>query len=96
MTPAGRALLALAVLAAGIAPATARQDTTVRITSPLGRTGVPGVIRVVAQVQTNKDGGVVPVRFFVDGAPIGQDVDGPPGVQLTQDAGLVQGRRRTL
>ncbi len=92
MTPAGRALLALAVLAAGIAPATARQDTTVRITSPLGRTGVPGVIRVVAQVQTNKDGGVVPVRFFVDGAPIGQDVDGPPYVVEWEDANPYEAR----
>ena len=52
--------------------------TTVRITSPLGRTGVPGVIRVVAQVQTPIDGGVLPVRFFVDNAPIGVDQDGPP------------------
>ena len=53
-------------------------STTVRITSPLGRTGVPGVIRVVAQVQTQVEGGVLPVRFFVDGAPIGADDDGPP------------------
>ncbi len=92
MTPAGRALLALAVLVGGAAPATARQETTVRITSPLGRTGVPGVIRVVAQVQTNKDGGVVPVRFFVDGVPIGQDVDGPPYVVEWEDANPYEAR----
>ena len=54
------------------------EGTTVRITSPLGRTGVPGVIRVVAQVQTPVVGGVLPVRFFVDGTPIGDDEDGPP------------------
>lgn len=53
-------------------------STTVRITSPLGRTGVPGVIRVVAQVQTPVESGVLPVRFFVDDAPIGADDDGPP------------------
>ena len=52
--------------------------TAVRITSPLGRTGVPGVIRVVAQVTTDADRGVVPVHFFVDGTPIGEDLDGPP------------------
>ena len=92
MTPAGRALLALAIVVGGAAPATARQETTVRITSPLGRTGVPGVIRVVAQVQTNKNGGVVPVRFFVDGAPIGQDVDGPPYVVEWEDANPYEAR----
>jgi len=65
---------------AGAAPTLAQSagNTSVRITSPLGRTGVPGVIRVVAQVQTDVDGGVLPVRFFVDGAPIGADTDGPP------------------
>ncbi len=36
------------------------------------------MIRVVAQVQTPVDGGVLPVRFFVDDAPIGADDDGPP------------------
>lgn len=92
MTPAGRALLALAIVVGGAAPATSRQETTVRITSPLGRTGVPGVIRVVAQVQTNKDGGVVPVRFFVDGVLIGQDVDGPPYVVEWEDANPYEAR----
>jgi Ca-activated chloride channel family protein len=59
-------------------PPASAPTTTVRITSPLGRTGVPGVIRVVAQVQTPIDGGILPVRFFVDDAPIGADADGPP------------------
>ena len=63
-----------------VAAASAGQayGTAVRITSPLGRTGVPGVIRVVAQVTTDADRGVVPVHFFVDGTPIGEDLDGPP------------------
>ncbi|MBL8137471.1 MAG: VWA domain-containing protein [Acidobacteria bacterium] len=51
---------------------------TVRLTSPLGRTGVPGVIRVVAQVQSTAPEGRLPVRFFVDDALIGLDEDGPP------------------
>ena len=67
-----------AVLGGAALAAQPRDGTTVRITSPLGRTGVPGVIRVVAQVQTPVDGGVLPVRFFVDGAAIGTDDDGPP------------------
>ncbi len=78
-----RRLLASAAVAAlcgavALAQPADPPSTTVRITSPLGRTGVPGVIRVVAQVQTQVEGGVLPVRFFVDGAPIGADDDGPP------------------
>ncbi|MGD9904750.1 MAG: VWA domain-containing protein [Vicinamibacterales bacterium] len=65
----------LSVAAAAAQPS---PPATIRITSPLGRTGVPGVIRVVAQVQTDVADGVLPVRFFVDGAPIGADDDGPP------------------
>ncbi len=53
--------------------------TTVRITSPLGRTGVIGTIRVVAQIATD-GGALVPVRFFVDGKLLGEDRDGPPYV----------------
>jgi Ca-activated chloride channel family protein len=67
-----------AVLCGAVVLAQPSDATTIRITSPLGRTGVPGVIRVVAQVQTPIDGGVLPVRFFVDNASIGVDQDGPP------------------
>ena len=71
----------MAALRGAVACGAARRPaapTTVRITSPLGRTGVPGAIRIVAQVQTPVEGGVLPVRFFVDGAPLGDDDDGPP------------------
>lgn len=76
------AALAAAVLAWGSLPPAAAQEpaTIVRLTSPLGRTGVPGVVRVVAQVVTPAPDGVVPVRFFVDGKPLGEDTDGPPYV----------------
>ena len=59
--------------------------TSIRITSPLGRTGVPGVIRVVAQVVTAAPDGVVPVRFFVDDTLLGEDLDGPPYVTEWED-----------
>ena len=85
------ALAIAALLLGGSAPA-AGQDTTVRITSPLGRTGVPGIIRVVAQVFTTKDKGVVPVRFFVDGVPIGEDLDGPPYVVEWEDVNPYEAR----
>lgn len=74
-----------------VAPAAA-QTASVRITSPLGRTGVPGVIRVVAQVQTEAARGVVPVHFFVDGTSIGDDTDGPPYVVEWEDANPYEAR----
>jgi VWFA-related protein len=80
----GRFLAAVLLLAT---PGVVRADApTVRITSPLGRTGVPGVIRVVAQVATDAPKGVVPVHFFVDGQSIGDDTDGPPYVVEWEDA----------
>ena len=63
-----------------------------RITSPLGRTGVPGVIRVVAQVETPVERGVLPVRFYVDGTPIGADDDGPPYAVEWTDENPYEGR----
>ena len=48
----------------------------VRITSPLGRTGTPGTVRIVAQVHAVA--GLGPVRFFVDGTPVGTVESGPP------------------
>ena len=70
----------------------APRGTTVRITSPLGRTGVPGVIRVVAQVETPVERGVLPVRFYVDGTQIGADDDGPPYAVEWTDENPYEGR----
>ena len=67
--------------------------TTVRLTSPLGRTGVPGVIRVVAQVQTPIERGILTVRFLVDDALIGQDDDGPPYAVEWTDENPYEARR---
>lgn len=51
---------------------------TIRITSPLGRTGTTGAIRIVAQVSAKKDVAVGAVRFYVDNALVGEDPSGPP------------------
>ena len=51
---------------------------TVRITSPLGRTGLPGAIRIVAQVSHLPNVALGPVRFFVNDVPAGDDAEGPP------------------
>jgi Ca-activated chloride channel family protein len=51
---------------------------SVRITSPLGRMGTSGKIRIVAQIQTAPETTLQPVKFFVDGTLLGADDDGPP------------------
>ena len=51
---------------------------SVRITSPLGRTGGVGTVRIVAQIQRPSDATLAPVRFYVDGALFKTDDDGPP------------------
>jgi Ca-activated chloride channel family protein len=51
---------------------------TVRITSPLGRTGGSGSVRIVAQVRTAVERPFPTVRFLVDGKVIKIDDDGPP------------------
>jgi Ca-activated chloride channel family protein len=86
----GQPRLALAAVVAAVAialqgagangAAGADQSLTVRITSPMGRTGSFGAVRVVAQVGGLAEPLTPPpvVTFFVDGTPIGEDSDGPP------------------
>jgi Ca-activated chloride channel homolog len=62
---------------------TYRQDPVapplaIRITSPLGRTGTSGAIRIVAQVTSQKDVALSAVRFYVDNTLVGEDPSGPP------------------
>ena len=75
----------LAAAAAVLAAALARADTpdsvnslSVRITSPLGRTGATGLVRIVAQVNGAAVDALQPVRFYVDNVLLGQVDDGPP------------------
>lgn len=80
-----RPLFAVACcLAAVTAGLTAARQTPVvpeplgvRITSPLGRTGIPGTVRIVAQIKTENTL-VKGVRFFVDGKLLKESADGPP------------------
>jgi Ca-activated chloride channel family protein len=51
---------------------------SVRITSPLGRTGLPGTVRIVAQVRHSPAAPPGQVRFFVDDRLLGAVEDGPP------------------
>ena len=75
------AALALGLWVSLFGLADAQSDSlSVRITSPLGRTGTYGAIRVVAQVRglPNPLPSPPTVKFFADRMPIGEDVDGPP------------------
>jgi len=51
---------------------------SVRITSPLGRTGLVGATRIVARVAAPEGSVLSPVQFFVDGQLVGEDKDGAP------------------
>ena len=69
------------LLQAGFAPASSTPIAaapSVRITSPLGRSGSSGSIRIVAQIQPQPDVALGPVQFFVDGKLLQTDVDGAP------------------
>jgi VWFA-related protein len=72
--------LATALAAAAAAGSLRAQDPalSVRITSPLGRTGLPGAIRIVAQVQAPPSVQPPEVRFFVDQKLLGAVNAGPP------------------
>jgi VWFA-related protein len=76
------ALLVLVTVFGEIAPrAQAAADAAslgVRITSPLGRTGTTGAIRIVAQVNAPQGTPLLPVRFYVDNVLLGEDPEGPP------------------
>ena len=60
--------------ARGQEPAAAKP---IRITSPLGRTGVIGTVRIVAQLERPANE-ISRVSFFVDGALVGTVENGPP------------------
>lgn len=51
---------------------------SIRITSPMGRSGLSGAIRIVAQLTASPDKEIGPVLFFVDGEKVGEDNDGAP------------------
>lgn len=50
---------------------------SIRITSPQGRAGLRGALRIVAQVRESNGATTGPVRFFVDSSYVGEDAEGP-------------------
>src|SRR4029453_11078318 len=51
---------------------------SIEITSPLGRTGISGAVRIVARVTAASQAVLSKVTFYLDGKPVGEDTDGPP------------------
>jgi Ca-activated chloride channel homolog len=61
-------------------------ELSVKITSPLGRMGEPGTVRIVGQVRPAPGRSVAAVRFSVDGSLLGTVTNGPPyAVEWTDD-----------
>ena len=75
---------------------TASAGVSVRITSPLGRTGTFGAIRIVAQIRTEDGTLPGPVRFAVDGRLLATDSDGPPYVAEWVDENPFERREITV
>jgi Ca-activated chloride channel homolog len=79
-----RMLLAVVVIvlaAAGVQ--TQDPEPGIKITSPLGRTGLTGTIRIVARIDTDDQPSAV--RFFVDDVLLATDTDGAPYDALWAD-----------
>jgi len=77
-------------------PGSASRAVSVRITSPLGRTGTPGAIRIVAQIRPEDEKPPGPVRFAVDGRLLATDTDGPPYVAEWVDENPFERREITV
>jgi Ca-activated chloride channel homolog len=99
------AVLALALVAPGPralgagttqAPAEVPPALSVQITSPLGRTGVTGPVRIVARIVALPKAVLSTVQFFVDGALVGEDTDGPPYAVEWLDDNPFQSREITV
>lgn len=65
---------------------------TVRITSPLGRTDLPGMVRFVARVTSSDKTTPSVVRFYVDHVLLASDSDGPPYVAEWEDVNPFESR----
>jgi VWFA-related protein len=81
----GRTLVAVALAGAILSWPQARgvgadAPLTVHITSPLGRTGTAGAVRIVARIQVPQGATLAPVKFLIDGVLYQTKPDGPPYV----------------
>ena len=71
-------LAAVAACLSGVVTTGAQEDPSLRITSPLGRSGLPGRIRILARLDGVPAELAARVAFYVDGILLAEDADGPP------------------
>jgi len=93
---AGAIALAVVVLVSGGPLSGHDFDATIHITSPLGRTGLPGTIRIVARVDGAPQSQPIAVQFFVDNVPLSTDTDGPPYDAVWSDENPFEARELTV
>jgi VWFA-related protein len=85
------AVVVLIALLCGPRICVAQETSSLRITSPLGRTGTVTRIRIVAQITVSPGAGLSPVDFYVDGEKVGTVANGPPyAVDWTDDNPLLR------
>jgi VWFA-related protein len=81
--------LAILAFAAIVGPAALRPAAqavpSVHITSPLGRTGMPGSVRIVAKVTPAPGTTIRVVHFLIDGEPFKDDSDPPYAVEWVDE-----------
>jgi Ca-activated chloride channel family protein len=77
---AGIAAAILILFGVGVDGVGGDTPLSVRLTSPLGRTGTPGAVRIVARIQPASGATIGPVRFLIDGTLYKTKDDGPPYV----------------
>jgi Ca-activated chloride channel homolog len=85
---------ALLLVALGVALHADGQERTssIHITSPTGRSGLPGRVRIVARVTTVSDAAPA-VRFYVNDELLATDTDGPPYAVEWTDENPFEARR---
>jgi len=87
---------AIALLASGERLAGNDLDSTIRITSPLGRTGLPGTLRIVARIDGVAPSAPLHVQFYVDKVLLSEDTDGPPYDALWSDDNPFEARELSV
>jgi Ca-activated chloride channel homolog len=83
----GRLAAFVAALLAGVISASdvSAAPSALKITSPLGRTGLPGTIRIVARLEGEQPAEPLRVEFYIDKLHLSDDEDGPPYEALWTD-----------
>ena len=79
------AFVAAFLAATLVTPSQAEASSTLRITSPVGRTGLTGTIRIVVRLEGDQPVASPKVEFYIDKLHLSDDGDGPPYEALWND-----------